>query len=351
MRVLPHLMIYALLLLSSAKSYAAGHVDANRSSPSRIPVILTTDIGADMDDQWTLAQLALSPEIELRGVVTTHAPTLKRPAAETAARIAREVLNQMPLRRRPPVLAGSSVPLTNRSKPLANAGVNFILQQSRSFSSIHRLPVLITGAATDVASALLSDPTLAGRIEVIAMGFEKWPAGGDSWNVKNDVKAWQVILESDVPVTVGDATVTARDLAISRQQALTMFGERGGHPGRYLASLHTAWLDKEAELCRKVTGSRDVWPIWDQVVIAHLLKLTRSEVYQRPMLNDDLRFIHSTLNRKGAKITWITSIDSVKLWDHFITNLNRARKNRASVISREHVTVASVNRLEPIRKH
>ena len=36
------------------------------------PVILTTDCGADMDDQWALAHLVLSPEFDVRAVVTTH---------------------------------------------------------------------------------------------------------------------------------------------------------------------------------------------------------------------------------------------------------------------------------------
>ena len=37
-------------------------------------VIVTTDCGAGMDDQWTVAHLALTPEIDLCGNVTTRAP-------------------------------------------------------------------------------------------------------------------------------------------------------------------------------------------------------------------------------------------------------------------------------------
>ncbi len=64
-------------------------------------VVLTTDCGADMDDQWTLAHLVLSSEIELRGVVTTHAPNLAAPAAETAARVVAEVLDHLGLQEVP----------------------------------------------------------------------------------------------------------------------------------------------------------------------------------------------------------------------------------------------------------
>ena len=187
----------------------------NVEAQSRRAVVLTTDVGAEMDDQWTLAHQALAPEIELRGAITTHAPSLAAPAAETAARVAREVLKHLPIRRHPPVFAGSSVPLARDGVAQKNPGVEFIIRESRGFSPGHRLAVLVIGAATDLASALLLDPTLGERIEVIAMGFDDWTEGGDSWNVKNDPQAWRVLLASSAPITIGDAKVTKRELAMA----------------------------------------------------------------------------------------------------------------------------------------
>ena len=43
---------------------AAGHL------PDRRPVLLSTDCGCEMDDQWALALLARAPTLDLRGVVT-----------------------------------------------------------------------------------------------------------------------------------------------------------------------------------------------------------------------------------------------------------------------------------------
>jgi len=163
----------------------------NVEAQSRRAVVLTTDVGAEMDDQWTLAHQALAPEIELRGAITTHAPSLAAPAAETASRVARDVLKHLPIRLSPPIFSGSSVPLARDGVAQKNPGVEFILRESRGFSPKHRLAVLVIGAATDSASALMLDPTLGERIEVIAMGFDDWAEGGDSWNVKNDPQAWR----------------------------------------------------------------------------------------------------------------------------------------------------------------
>jgi inosine-uridine nucleoside N-ribohydrolase len=279
-----------------------------------------------MDDQWTLAQLALAPELELRGVVTTHAPTprLPAPAAAASARCAREVLGHLPLKRKPAVFAGSSVPLASKGEPLRNDGVDFIIRESKPYSRGRRLALLVTGAGTDVASALLVDPKLADRVEVIAMGFSGWPKGGDEWNVKNDVHAWQVILDSGAPVVVGDAVTTARDLTVTREGARTLFAS-AGDAGRYLAGLHAAWLDSEAALCEQITGSRDAWPVWDQVTVAYLLNLTQSKKFPRPALRDDFRFVHGAAEAaRGPAVTWVTSIDSGRLWARFVRDLKSA---------------------------
>lgn len=319
-------MLAAACVVASAPARGSAQGRQKLARASRA-VVLTTDCGADMDDQWALAHLALAPELELRGVVTTHAPTprLPAPAAESSARCVRDVLGHLPLKRKPAVFAGSSVPLESKSAPLRNAGVDFILRESRPYSRGRRLALLVIGAGTDAASALLTDPTLADRVEIIAMGFSGWPKGGTEWNVKNDVRAWQVILDSGAPVVVGDGVVTTRDLTVTREGSLSLFASAGA-AGRYLTGLHAAWLDSEPALCEGITGSRDAWPVWDQVTVAYLLGLTQSKKFPRPALRDDIIFVHGGKAR-GPAVTWITSIDSERLWARFVRDLRKAMRN------------------------
>lgn len=306
--------VAALALLSTVAS-------AEDAPPARRAVVLSTDIGASIDDQWALVHLVLSPQIDLQGVVTSHSPNLKPPAAETAANVAREVLAHVPLATKPPVFAGSSDPLLDRTHPRDNAGVEFLRDQARSHLPRERLVVLVIGPATDVASALLLEPALAERIEVVAMAFDGWPEGGDPWNVKHDLAAWQVLIESRVPIVVGDVAVTTRSLIVTRQQAQTRFAGKG-EAGAYLAKLLTDRLDRDAATARALSGSPDAWPIWDEVVSAHLLGLTKTETHPRPALRADMSFDHS--HAKGT-IGWITSIDSGRLWDDFEAKLEKAR--------------------------
>ena len=52
------------------------------------PIVLTTDCGAEIDDQFALAHQVLSPALDLRAVVTTHVgehPTPGESASEFTA--------------------------------------------------------------------------------------------------------------------------------------------------------------------------------------------------------------------------------------------------------------------------
>lgn len=284
--------------------------DASLHPRGRRPVVLTTDCGADMDDQWALVHLALCPGFRLEGVVTTHAPNLTPPAARTAARRASEVLDLLSLAGRPPVIEGAGEPLADRHSP-PTPGAAFILERASDRTVVDPLIVLVIGAATDVASALLMDESLGDRIEIVAMGFDGWPAGNDQFNVRNDPLAWRILLESTASITVGDAEVTRRQLAMTRRRAQELLSDTGP-AGAWLVQLLAGWLDRHLDLVRQVTGDPDSWPVWDEVVVAHLMGLTTTRTHPRPRLRDDLAFEHPAVDDRT--IDWITDIDASRLW-------------------------------------
>ncbi len=287
-----------------------------------IPVVLTTDCGTEMDDQWALAHLHLSPSLDLRAVVSTHAPNLTPPAADSSAAACREVLGRLPGGDAVPVLPGSSEPLPDCRTPLPNAGVERILEEARRVAPSEtadggpraRLIVLAIGAATDLASALLLAPDIAASIEIVAMGFQSREHGGDEWNVKNDPCAWRVLLSSSAPLTVGSAAVCKEHLCLTAAAAAAMLSS-AGRAGRYLSDLMAGWLAANAEIARVVTGRPDLWPVWDEIVVAHLLGLTQWAETPRPILQDDLAFAES---HDGASMRWITQVDARALWQDLV---------------------------------
>ena len=67
-----------LAALTALGPAAPAALAAEGARPSRIPVILDTDIGDDIDDTWALVMLLKSPELDLRLVVTDFGDTVYR---------------------------------------------------------------------------------------------------------------------------------------------------------------------------------------------------------------------------------------------------------------------------------
>lgn len=281
--------------------------------PAPIPVVLSSDLGCEIDDQFALIHLALSPRFDFRLVVTSHAPNLAKPATESAAKQANGwLLKLKPKHGRPlpKVVAGSSEPLAGEGQPRKGPGAEALLKAAEGFDAKNRLQVVMIGAATDVASALLIDPSWADRVRVVSMGFSDWPGGGDPWNVKNDPIAWRTILRSRVPLVVATEKVCKEALVLSGDDLAKRFGALG-EPGPSLVAFCRPWLKEHADMVKNVSGKPDAWPIWDPSTVAFLLGKAETKTYPRPDLRDDLSFAHEKPN---GSIEWVTKIDGEGLW-------------------------------------
>ncbi len=299
------------------------------TSWSKTAVILSTDVGNEIDDQWAIAYMLVSPNFDVRAIISAHAPSLPDPSAHGTYKIlVDEVERRLGMLNHPPLFEGSSLPLSDRQTPQANAGVDFIIETSRQFSSENRLVVLTIGAATDVASAILKDPTLVDRISIVAMGFKSLSEGGNEYNIQNDPRAWQVILDSAVPVTIGSGDVCRQDLAMSFDHAKTFLGKRGS-VGAWLWSEYQEWYYRNLKPLRKDDFSKP-WIIWDTVVMAYEQGMTTQKQITRPRLADNLSFERTTT---GGTITWITGIDSTRMWTEFAQKLDNYQSTHAVDLS------------------
>ncbi|HYP14868.1 MAG TPA: nucleoside hydrolase [Bryobacteraceae bacterium] len=298
---------------------------ARLAAQDKISVVLSTDVGNEVDDQWAIVYLLTNPKFDVKGILSAHAPSISPPAGRTALRILRSVVeDRMGMRMHPPLLEGASVPLKDRKTPIESPAVDFLIETSRKYTAQSPLTVLAIGATTDVASAILKDPSITHRIRVIDMGFQKWPEGGKEFNIENDVKAMQVLLASDVPLVIGSAEVCKRDLALSLQQAKEMVGDRGPI-GEWLFTEFEAWYYRYVKPLRKDDFSKP-WIIWDNIALAYVLGMTAHEDYPRPLLRDDMVLEPQKTDRK---ITWITKVDHKQMWADFLRRLDEYQQTHA----------------------
>jgi purine nucleosidase len=217
----------------------------------------------------------------------------------------------MGLRVHPPIVRGGDVALKDKRTPQDNEAVRFFIAQSKSFNSKNRLNILVIGAATDVASAILLDPSITERIRVIAMGL-RTQTDGTEYNVQNDIPAWQVLLDANVPVVVGDKQVCFTDLPMYYDQAKAMLAKDGA-VGAWLWDQWNNWYYREVKPLRKDDFSKPR-AIWDIITLAYLEGFATSETKPRPSLSDDMKLATEPGQRP---LVWITHVDSAKLWEDF----------------------------------
>jgi len=287
--------------------YGAQNADA------RIPVVLSTDVGNEIDDQWAITYLLLQPRFNVLGVMSAHAPTITAPAGHTSYRILVDVVeNRLGMRRHPPLIEGGSLPMENAKTPRSSSAVNFLIETSRRFAKDNRLTVLMIGAGTDVASAILTDPTIVERVRIIQMGFND-EQGGNEFNIANDVYAVQAILDSNVPLVVGPGRVCRASLSLSFDHAREMLA-KGGAIGAWLWEEYQAWYFRYVKPLR-VNDFSKPWVIWDDVALAYVLGMTTQHTLPRPRLRDDMTFEQL---KTDQTVTWITDVDEQRMWADFL---------------------------------
>ena len=70
-----------MLVVTGCETQKLGGESASeaRSVPPALAAVLTTDCGAEMDDQWALAHLLLSPEVDLWLITGSYVTTQRLP--------------------------------------------------------------------------------------------------------------------------------------------------------------------------------------------------------------------------------------------------------------------------------
>ena len=303
---------------------ATGAMCGAQNADARIPVVLSTDVGNEIDDQWAITYLLLQPRFEVLGVMSAHAPTISAPAGQTSYRILVDVVeNRLGMSSHPPLVEGGSLPLQNATTPRMSPAVRFLIETSTRFTRDNRLTVLMIGAATDVASAILTDPTIVDRVRVIQMGFPD-EKGGDEFNIANDVRAVQVILDSKVPLVIGPGNVCRAKLSLTLDQAREMLATRGAI-GAWLWEEYQAWYYRAVKPLRVDDFSRP-WVIWDDITLAYVLGMTHQHALPRPRMRDEMMFEQG---RTDQTITSITDVDEKRMWADFLRLVDAYQQTHA----------------------
>ena len=303
------LLIHVVLLCF----VVAGASLAAADTPAKIPVILDTDIGTDIDDAFALALIINSPEFELLGVTTVSGDTAAR--ARLAAKFLWEAGGKW---RQVPVVAG--VPGAAQPIEQTRWADGFISPQILKESAVdflrskfHRYPGQITliaiGELTNVAAMIKADPLVAKEIKgiaimggAIARGYEPGSQPDAEWNIKSNPAAAQVVFRSGIPITLAPLDVTAM-LKLDAGARSRIFNQHTPVTNS-LAALYHLW-------------NRETPILFDPMAVALVLDPTICQTKDLAVDVDDRGFTR-VVDGKPANVTVGLSTDPAKFFEFYL---------------------------------
>lgn len=178
----------------------------------KIPVILDTDIGDDIDDTWALALLLKSPELDLKMVVTDYGKS------EYRAKVIAKLLETA---KRTDVAVGlgqegkgeggqakwvADYDLARYPGKVHKDGVGALIETI--MTSPEKVTLICIGPAPNIKAALERQPEIATRVRFVGMygsvykGYDGAAQPHAEWNVKADPKAAQKVFTAPWPMTI-----------------------------------------------------------------------------------------------------------------------------------------------------
>jgi len=223
----------------------------------RLKLIIDADTANEVDDLYAIIRAVIEPSFNLLGITSAQFHT--SPYA-TDSTVLDDII--LPL--------GSNSPLVSDTKAQISEASSYIIQQAHALNTDDTLHIAILGSCTNVASAIIQDPTIIPKIAVHYIGFwhdhETNSYDKKEFNSGNDTIAVDVLLNTvGLNFNVMTAT-TCQHLVFDRKSNGKYLTGNSGI-GQLLVDRwdsYTRWWTKE-------DPEKEKWIMWDVAIIEALI--------------------------------------------------------------------------------
>ncbi len=279
------------------------------ASGEALRIVIDTDAANEIDDLYAIALALRSPDrFRIEGFVATHfAQIAGRESIRQSYDLLMTLLDVAGCGGDFPVVKGGD-PLPYVDEPSESEGAQLIIERAHAGDAQNPLWVLGLGAATNLASALLIDPSIMPKVRYVfhARSEWSWPERSEQFNVGGDVRAARYLLESGVPLAWFD---TGTQLTC----AMSMTAERLLPLGGLPAFLHEYRL-------RKPYFQRDDKGFFDLGDIAWMIQpdVCQSDIVDAPRMDWKMAFhADGTL----GQMLRLSQISAAPVWDLFFDRM------------------------------
>ncbi|GAB3395380.1 nucleoside hydrolase [Humibacter soli] len=217
-------------------------------------LIINTDAKNEADDQFAIVHALLSPSLDIRGIVPAHFGDRRSSRSMLDSRDEVDLLLRMlDLGTDIGVANGAEHGMPDENTPVDSDGARLIIEEAHKPGPLY---VIFLGPLTDMASAVLLDPSIADNPDLTVVWIGGTPydgiAGGEDhgeFNLSNDVPSanvvfrsrltvWQIPMSVYTQVAVGYAELDER---------VAPYGELGAYLVRQLKEFNAEHVDPEIE--------------------------------------------------------------------------------------------------------
>ena len=238
---------------------------------AKIPLIIDADTANEVDDLFAIVRAMKEPRFDLLGITSAQFHT--SPLATDTTVLESQQINEEIARIMGfddlPLPVGANLPIPAIDSPARSAASDFIIEKAHEYSETHKLEVVILGSCTNMASAILQDPSIIPKIRVSYIGFwhdvDKNTYDKKEFNSGNDTLAVEVLLNTEgLDFDVMTAT-TCQHLVFDKTEVVAQL-EDTGEIGEYLINRwnsYERWWTKE-------DPEKNHWIMWDVAIIEAL---------------------------------------------------------------------------------
>lgn len=259
-----------------------------QTEDKRLPLIIDADTANEVDDLFAIVRAIAEPKFSLLGITSAQfhtSPLASDSTVYESQRINKELLQLMG-KTNIPLPLGSNVPIENSTKPASTPASRFIINTAHKMPIGQKLNVVVLGSCTNVATAIVEDPSIIQKLKVHYLGFwhnvETNTYDKKEFNTGNDPKAVEILLNAKgLDFNVMTAT-TSEHLVFEKTEVDLHLKNRGGIFDYLINRWETyeRWWTKEDPKNKK-------WIMWDVAIIEALAhpQLSKKQGFLTPIEN------------------------------------------------------------------
>ncbi|TWU23975.1 ribonucleoside hydrolase RihC [Novipirellula galeiformis] len=269
------------LLLTLSVLLCCGFATPGRAD-APVRVIVDADTANEIDDLYAIVRALAAPEFQVEGVTSAHftRSTKSNETVHRSQKINEQLLDAMGLRNSIPHPVGADRSMPDAMTAVDSPAARFIIERAHAGDTHNKLIVFALGACTNLASALVLDPSIESKVifAFIDGDYKEGRWGPGIFNWKNDISAVKVIFESKVEYFHMPARSVSVEMRLSKKDVNEHLKGKGG--------VWDLLVDRWETFPR--TAKQEVKVMWDVALIEAILrpKLATPVVVGAPIIHD-----------------------------------------------------------------